>query len=94
MDVGREAVSFDLNTTADNIVERPDENLTVMVRIPGMWGSPLGDLSATVTIMDDGDGSGEVRTRRFERSLCLADERRWKGAWKQPTHVATSGETS
>jgi len=51
-------VETTLNTTNDNIVEQPDENVTVAVRIPGMWASLLGSLSVEVVIVDDADGSG------------------------------------
>jgi len=51
-------VEVTLNTTNDGIVEAPDENVTVAVRLPGMWASLLGGLAAEVVIVDDADGSG------------------------------------
>ena len=39
-----------LETTDDNVVETPDESLTVSIYIPGMFPSFLGDLIAVVDI--------------------------------------------
>lgn len=44
------SVLYLLNTTDDNVVESPDETLTVAVYIPGMFPSFLGDLIAVVNI--------------------------------------------
>lgn len=43
-------VAYLLNTTDDNVVETPDESLTVAIYVAGMFPSFLGDLIATVTI--------------------------------------------
>ena len=53
---GRDRVAFDLNATGDAIVEAPDENVTMILRMPGMYASPIGALSSRVDILDDGDG--------------------------------------
>ncbi|CAM9772123.1 unnamed protein product, partial [Laminaria digitata] len=52
------SVSYLLNTTDDNVVETPDESLTVSIYVPGMFPSFLGDLIASVNIEDNGDGEG------------------------------------
>ncbi|CAM9763265.1 unnamed protein product [Pylaiella littoralis] len=52
------SVSYLLNTTDDNVVETPDESLTVSIYVPGMFPSFLGDLIAVVEIEDNGDGEG------------------------------------
>lgn len=57
---GQTRAESTLNTTNDNIVEQPDENVTVAIRIPGMWASLLGSLSVEVVVVDDADGSGEA----------------------------------
>ena len=57
---GNSRLTFALNTSSDAIVEAPDENMTVMLKMPGVWGSPLGDLNSVVTIKDDADGTGAV----------------------------------
>lgn len=44
------SVSYLLNTTDDNVVETPDESLTVSIYVPGMFPSFLGDLVAVVEI--------------------------------------------
>lgn len=44
------SVSYLLNTTDDNVVETPDESLTVAIYVPGMFPSFLGDLIAVVSI--------------------------------------------
>lgn len=44
------SVSYLLNTTDDNVVETPDESLTVSIYVPGMFPSFLGDLIAVVEI--------------------------------------------
>ena len=44
------SVSYLLNTTDDNVVETPDETLTVSIYVPGMFPSYLGDLIASVSI--------------------------------------------
>eukprot|EP00752_Nemacystus_decipiens_P003960 g3626.t1 len=56
------SVSYLLNTTDDNVVETPDESLTVSIYVPGMFPSFLGDLIAVVEIQDDGDGEGPTST--------------------------------
>lgn len=43
-------MAYLLNTTDDNVVETPDESLTVSIYIPGMFPSFLGDLIAVVEI--------------------------------------------
>lgn len=43
-------MSYLLNTTDDNVVETPDETLTVSIYVPGMFPSFLGDLVASVNI--------------------------------------------
>lgn len=43
-------VAYLLNTTDDNVVETPDESLTVAIYVAGMFPSFLGDLIATVSI--------------------------------------------
>lgn len=43
-------MSYLLNTTDDNVVETPDESLTVSIYVPGMFPSFLGDLIAVVEI--------------------------------------------
>ena len=61
-----------MNTTNDALVEAPDENLTVMLQIPGMWASLLGDISSTVEILDDADLSEEKlddRSKRRRRNI-------------------------
>lgn len=47
---GETSVLYLLNTTDDNLVETPDETLTVAVYVPGMFPSFLGDLIAVVNI--------------------------------------------
>lgn len=44
------SVYYLLNTTDDNVVETPDESLTVSIYVPGMFPSFLGDLIAVVEI--------------------------------------------
>lgn len=44
------SVYYLLNTTDDNVVETPDESLTVSIYVPGMFPSYLGDLIAVVEI--------------------------------------------
>lgn len=44
------SVSYLLSTTDDNVVETPDESLTVSIYVPGMFPSFLGDLIAVVEI--------------------------------------------
>lgn len=44
------SVSYLLSTTDDNVVETPDESLTVSIYVPGMFPSFLGDLIAVVQI--------------------------------------------
>ncbi|CAM9590131.1 unnamed protein product, partial [Discosporangium mesarthrocarpum] len=55
---GVTTVTYILNTTDDNVVETPDENITVAVYVPGMFPSFLGDLVAVIEIEDNGDGEG------------------------------------
>lgn len=47
---GKASVEYLLNTTDDNVLETPDETLTVALYIPGMFPSYLGDLIAGVVI--------------------------------------------
>ncbi|CAM9912425.1 unnamed protein product, partial [Chrysoparadoxa australica] len=56
--VGETTVSYDLTTSDDNVVEVPDEELSVALYVPGMYPSLLGDLVARVTIIDNNDGEG------------------------------------
>lgn len=44
------SVAYLLNTTDDNVVESPDETLTVAIYVAGMFPSFLGDLIAVVSI--------------------------------------------
>jgi len=43
-------------TTADTILELPDENVTIGIHAPGIWPSVLGKLWSVLTIVDPGDG--------------------------------------
>lgn len=56
-----------LNTTDDNVVETPDESLTVALYIPGMFPSFLGDLIAVVNIevRDPARDASDVPHRSF-----------------------------
>ena len=49
-------VTVPLVTTADSLLELPNENLTVALYSPGVWPSPLGNLYSKITILDNGDG--------------------------------------
>lgn len=41
---------YHVNTTDDNVVETPDEDLVVALYVPGMFPSFLGDLIARINI--------------------------------------------
>lgn len=71
---GRDSVEYLLNTTDDNVLEMPDETLTIALYIPGMFPSYLGDLIAGVviqvtTLADmasfSSSGLSRVSTRRY-----------------------------
>lgn len=47
---GKASVEYLLSTTDDNVLEMPDETLTIALYIPGMFPSYLGDLIAGVVI--------------------------------------------
>jgi FG-GAP repeat len=55
---GQLTQSYTLHTNDDNVVEIPDETLTVAIYLPSMYPSLLGDLVVTVTITDNSDGEG------------------------------------
>ena len=55
-EVGMTSSSIRLETTDDQVLEVPDESLTVHLDVPGMLASPLGSLKAEVTIIDNYDG--------------------------------------
>ncbi|CAM9102436.1 unnamed protein product [Scytosiphon promiscuus] len=67
-------VSYLLNTTDDNVVETPDESLTVSIYVPGMFPSFLGDLIAVVAIEDNGDGEGPHNSTASWGTIGAADE--------------------
>eukprot|EP01041_Mallomonas_annulata_P002557 gene2557-4990_t len=50
------SVNYSISTLSDGILEVPDENATLIIYSPGLWPSVLGNLYATFTIEDDGDG--------------------------------------
>ncbi|CAM9122390.1 unnamed protein product, partial [Hapterophycus canaliculatus] len=68
------SVSYLLNTTDDNVVETPDESLTVSIYVPGMFPSFLGDLIAVVEIEDNGDGEGPENATASWGTVGAADE--------------------
>ncbi len=67
------SVAYLLETTDDNVVETPDESLTVSIYVPGMFPSFLGDLIAVVEIQVS-SAARLSRTRRQCNSLLW-----WRG---------------
>jgi FG-GAP repeat len=55
---GQYTQTYTLHTNEDNVVEIPDETLTVAIYLPSIYPSLLGDLVVTVTITDNSDGEG------------------------------------
>jgi hypothetical protein len=55
-----------LQTTDDQLYEKPDEDVVVGVWLPGMFPSPLGALRTVVTILDDGDGVDDSDASTYE----------------------------
>lgn len=67
------SVSYLLNTTDDNVVETPDETLTVSIYVPGMFPSYLGDLIASVSI--EVGVETPVGTLFYARVTCVPSNR-------------------
>ncbi|KAJ1454589.1 hypothetical protein M885DRAFT_588046 [Pelagophyceae sp. CCMP2097] len=53
-------------TTPDFVLEAPDEDTEVLLWMPGMWASQLGDMRCRITIADDGDGLDGSAASAFE----------------------------
>ena len=54
-----------VKTTADTLLENPDETFTVLLHAPGYWPSILGRLTSLVTIEDNWDGYVTVNDTTF-----------------------------
>uniref|UniRef100_K3WAD2 Calx-beta domain-containing protein n=1 Tax=Globisporangium ultimum (strain ATCC 200006 / CBS 805.95 / DAOM BR144) TaxID=431595 RepID=K3WAD2_GLOUD len=61
-DNGDQTKTFTVSTTNDFVVEDPDETIMLRLSLPGIWPSVDGNLWATVTIKDNGDGGTGVRS--------------------------------
>ena len=49
-------LSTTIDTSADTIVENPNEAVTIAIHAPGLWPSTLSTLVTTLTIQDNADG--------------------------------------
>ncbi|TMW60197.1 hypothetical protein Poli38472_000239 [Pythium oligandrum] len=54
--------TFRVSTTSDFVVEDPDETVPLRLSLPGVWPSYEGNLWATLTIKDNGDGGSGTRS--------------------------------
>ncbi|RLN57004.1 hypothetical protein BBJ28_00017668, partial [Nothophytophthora sp. Chile5] len=54
--------TFPVQTTSDYAVENPDETVMLRLSLPGIWPSVTGNLWATLTIKDNGDGGSGARS--------------------------------
>lgn len=61
-DTGDQIQTFTVSTTSDFVVEDPDETIMLRLSLPGVWPSSNGDLWATLTIKDNGDGGTGTRS--------------------------------
>ncbi|GLE06228.1 hypothetical protein PINS_up015470 [Pythium insidiosum] len=61
-DVNDVALTFKVNTTSDFVLEDPDETVPLRLSLPGVWPSYDGNLWATLTIKDNGDGGSGARS--------------------------------
>ena len=50
------SVAYNVTTSADSILESPDESFTIILSSPGVWPSPYGGLFSSVVIQDNSDG--------------------------------------
>lgn len=43
-------------SNSDNILEKPDEGIKIVLYSPGLWPGVMGSLFTTITLVDNGDG--------------------------------------
>lgn len=72
-----EDIFLSIATTADNILEVPDETLSMVIFSPGLWASPLGSLFKEIIIVDNNTGVVEdelyfakIRPQSIDTSVC------------------------
>ncbi|GMH92534.1 hypothetical protein TL16_g12375 [Triparma laevis f. inornata] len=73
VNIGEAKYDILVSTTDDFVFEAPDENMTVQLKLPGVFPSQLGNLKTTIVIEDDNDGVGPYSGRTYYEKFFGSD---------------------